>query len=91
SNGHAMVPFESAGEITSASTRFWVRLYAGIAAYLFEDYARAEWVLKDAEPLAWALPANIDLTYFALFSALSIAQRAEDGAEDGDALGQMAI
>jgi predicted ATPase/signal transduction histidine kinase len=77
SRNETMPPFESAGEITSASTRFWVRLNAGMAAYFFKDYARASQVLDEAELLSWALPANIDLAYLALFSALTAAQYGE--------------
>lgn len=86
-----MAPYETAGEITSASTRFWVRLYDGIAAYFFGDYARAAHVLGEAEPLSWALPANIDLVYLALFSALTAARHgAHDDARE-DALRAMEV
>ncbi|MDQ0839286.1 trifunctional serine/threonine-protein kinase/ATP-binding protein/sensor histidine kinase [Sphingomonas faeni] len=72
--GEVAERYEELGEITSASTRFWVRLYDGIAAYMFEDTPRAAAVFGEAAQLTWAVPANIDLAYFELFAALNAAR-----------------
>jgi signal transduction histidine kinase len=79
--------FEAAGDIASESTQFWVRLYDGIGAYFFGDYARARAVFSDARGLVWAVPAHIDLVYFAFFSALNDAR----GLPPEEALPAMAV
>lgn len=65
-----------ADEAISASTSFWIALYRGIEAYLFGDSASARALLTEAETMAWALPAHIDLAYLALFKALAHADTA---------------
>jgi predicted ATPase/signal transduction histidine kinase len=72
--GERSFAFEDHGDISSASTRFWVRLYDGASAYMFDEFDRAASVLEEAGRLTWAVPANIDLVYFELFSALSAAR-----------------
>ncbi len=62
------------GLVASASTRFWIHLYDGIAAYLFDDLDRAAAAFAGAAPLCWALPAHIDRVYYAFFSALTSAR-----------------
>jgi len=73
-NGAVDAPYEELGDINSASTRFWVRLYDGIGAFMFDDFDRAAKVFAEAEPLCWGLPAHIDLVYYALFAALNSAR-----------------
>ncbi len=60
--------------VVSASTTCWLKLYDGLAAYWFGDHARAAQALAEAEAVAWALPAHIDLAYLTLFRALNAAQ-----------------
>jgi len=74
SSGEMAAPYETLGEISSVSTQFWVRLYDGIGAFFFEDFARAAKSFGEAEPLCWALSAHIDLVYHALFAALTSAR-----------------
>lgn len=72
--GEAYEPYENLGDIASVSTQFWVRLYDGIAAYLFDDVDRAAAAFAEAEPLSWSLLAHIDLVYYAFFAALNAAR-----------------
>ncbi len=73
--GEASEPYETVGEIASASSRFWVRLYAGMTAYFFDDMDRASRALAEADLLRWSLPAHIDVVYHHLFAALTAARR----------------
>lgn len=57
----------------SRPTLFWERLYAGMSALLFGDYDVAGQWFEAAAPLAWSIPAHIDLSDFHLYHALAIA------------------
>ncbi|ATC32003.1 hypothetical protein CA606_06335 [Caulobacter vibrioides] len=72
--GDATEPREETDTVVSASTACWLKLYDGVAAYWFGDYAHAAKALAEADALAWSLPAHIDLAYLTLFSALNAAR-----------------
>ncbi|WP_455570339.1 trifunctional serine/threonine-protein kinase/ATP-binding protein/sensor histidine kinase [Xanthobacter aminoxidans] len=70
-DGAQVVPDE---EVTSVATLFWVRHYAGVAAFLFGDCDRAVAQLERAMAVSWAAPAHIDTAACALFHALAVAR-----------------
>ncbi len=76
--------------IVSIPTRFWVRLYAGITAFLFGDIDRARLELETSENLIGAVPAHIDAAACRLFLALAIARSPGAGTDPEDALLRMA-
>ena len=70
-DGAQVVPDD---EVTSLATLFWVRHYAGMAAFLLGDLDRALVHLEKATALSWAAPAHIDTAACALFLALAVAR-----------------
>lgn len=73
-NGRSATDRSASCVSNSASTRFLVGLYDGIAAYMFGDIRHAAKILEEIEPLTWSMAAHIDLVYFTLFSALAAAR-----------------
>nr|WP_229685351.1 ATP-binding sensor histidine kinase [Pseudomonas asuensis] len=63
----------------SQPTLFWIYLYSGMSAFYYGhmDYALRRFA--DAAPLAWSLPAHINLSDFHLFYALAQANPAAPG------------
>jgi predicted ATPase/signal transduction histidine kinase len=63
----------------SQPTLFWIYLYSGMSAFYYGhiDYALRRFA--DAAPLAWSLPAHINLSDFHLFYALAQASPVAPG------------
>ena len=61
----------------SRPTLFWIQLYAGMSALFFGDKTYANRCFDNARPLAWAIPAHINLSDFYLYSALSVSYAEE--------------
>lgn len=70
--------------VSSVATRYWVKHYAGLQAFLLGDVAAALHHLEDADAMAWAAPAHIDTAMTCFFLALARAH-ADDGAHSADA------
>ncbi|QGZ64971.1 trifunctional serine/threonine-protein kinase/ATP-binding protein/sensor histidine kinase [Paraburkholderia acidisoli] len=66
-------PGTHAEAANSQATRFFLRLYAGMARVYDGDYAAAQAPLAQAAALAWAVPAHIHLADCRLFEALALA------------------
>ena len=75
---------DSTGRAVSQPTIFWDSLYAGITAVVFHDYAGALRLFEGAAPLAWSIPAHVNLSDFHLYSALAVAhtEAGQTGSED---------
>lgn len=79
-----------ASDIVATSTRFWVRLYQGIAHYWSGDPEAALPLLTEASNLIPLMAAHIDTAWCSLFLALTIAATAKSDDSRREAMHRIA-
>lgn len=79
-----------ADDIVATSTRFWVRLYQGVAHYWSGEAAAALTPLSEASNLIPLMAAHIDTAWCSLFLALTVAAIADDDSTRAEAIQRLA-
>lgn len=78
-------------ENTSVATRFWVRHYAGMQAFLLGHVESALALLEEAEAMAWASAGHVDSANTCFFLALAHARDPRPDLLPADRLRHMSV